>query len=97
MAQFDENCELMEEYGRPIYTLRQYKIVGPNTSSPLHLEDGDVVSLIYSGSRWVGVKKAGADDQTIEALKGAMADFHAFWNEAYYNGTQMVSDPTVGR
>ena len=44
----------------------------------------DKSTLIYTGSRWIGVVKRGAANLTFTELKARQADYHAFWERKYY-------------
>ncbi len=62
---FEENCEYVHEYGRPIYTM----IESSGGTAPIELNEDDRATLIYSGSRWLAMKKEDAKNLTREELQ----------------------------
>ena len=74
---FDESCNPLNEYGRPIYGLNNLT----NASSdelPFEADTAiDKMALIFSGSRWLLIRKEGAGNLTTEELKELRSDYHA--------------------
>ena len=73
---YDEHCNALKEYGRPVYALEN--AVTEDGSIITNLEDkqlpfdvfnNDKVALIYSGSRWLGTVKPGAANLTTEEIR----------------------------
>ena len=62
---FDENCEYVEEYGRPIYTMIELS----GGTAPVEVSKNDRITIIYSGSRWLAMKKENAINLTREELQ----------------------------
>jgi len=74
---YTRQCEFIHEYGRPVYTLDHINNV---TGAPIDVYNDDRLSLVYSGSRWLGMKIGGSQNISTDQLGGFSSDFHAFWD-----------------
>ena len=84
-----EDAVLFQEYSRPVYVYRG-EAMGD-------MSEGDIIWLVYSGSRWFGLQ-LNLEEQNItqQDLVAGTQNFHSFWNRAYDDVTFYVSDPTKG-
>ncbi|KAL7553920.1 hypothetical protein ACHAWF_017444 [Thalassiosira exigua] len=79
-----------QEYSRPVYS---YVSGLPEGQAP---EEGDSLSLIYSGSRWMRINIKGSQDvNNSDFWVWQTTNYHAFWARAYLPGiTTLISEPT---
>mmetsp|Transcript_7622 Transcript_7622/g.16602 ORF Transcript_7622/g.16602 Transcript_7622/m.16602 type:complete len:508 (+) Transcript_7622:542-2065(+) len=93
---YHEDCEPVQEYGRPVYALIQSDDVRNVTEANMYnVSQDDLITLVFSGSRWFVHNIRSGKNVSFEDREKFAKEYHAFWDRAYYNGTMGVSDPTT--
>ncbi|KAK1742262.1 putative EGF-like domain-containing protein-like protein [Skeletonema marinoi] len=75
-------------YDRPVYV---YESGWKNLTIP----EGDIIIMIYGGSRWFGAYYEDTESMGLEGWVDYVTQFHAFWDKIYTDQTKIVSDPTT--